>query len=283
MTFGIRDAPELCPLDARRLPREMYVKLFVVHFTVIGSYAHLRYTRGEPHARWPYVLMIGCPLAGTALVTVPAIALCIQAIICSGDRVALRQSANMLLGRRPNDHPEAVGLEPRLAVSFPNPSERLRALFMSVLLLSQCMTSIWLFSRRAYRESDTLYDHRILQLAILGLSVSIMSAIQVLLQPLHPSRTDYEKLPEKVRWLWFLRPVWNLGSDEPKNPDIDPALIDWTYAVIILTLLRVLGLKLGAISQLFEHMLHISKPWVPMAFVVGLIIRRLWDYIRQRP
>ena len=38
---------EACPYDQRRLPRELYVKLFVVHFTVLGVYAHLLHLRRE--------------------------------------------------------------------------------------------------------------------------------------------------------------------------------------------------------------------------------------------
>ena len=59
---------ERCPWDERRLPREMYVKLFVVHFTIIGAYAHLLHLLREPRRIFSFVLMLACPIAGVALI-----------------------------------------------------------------------------------------------------------------------------------------------------------------------------------------------------------------------
>lgn len=80
------DPPIRCPWDSCHLPREMYVKLFVVHFVVIGAFGHLQHLRRERRGPFIYLLMIICPLAGAALVLVPVVALIAQAIIYRGGR-----------------------------------------------------------------------------------------------------------------------------------------------------------------------------------------------------
>ena len=53
--------PIHCPWDSRRLPREMYVKLFVVHSVAIGAFGQLQHLRRERRGPFIYLLMIMCP------------------------------------------------------------------------------------------------------------------------------------------------------------------------------------------------------------------------------
>ena len=94
---------ELCPWNERRLPREMYVKFFVVHFIVIGAYSHLRHLRRERYNLHAYILIIACPLAGLSLFVVPLVVLLIQAMLTRCDRAVLLKSMEILIGRIPSD------------------------------------------------------------------------------------------------------------------------------------------------------------------------------------
>lgn len=51
-----------------------------------------------------------------------------------------------------------------------------------------------------------LYDHRILQLAISGLSVSVMSILHIILRPQYPSGQFWHDCSTKAKWLALLRP-----------------------------------------------------------------------------
>ena len=76
---------ELCPWHERRLPRELYVKFFVVNFIAIGNYANLLHLRRERRGLLPIMLMFTLPIAGSALLVIPLIAISIQVLVCKGD------------------------------------------------------------------------------------------------------------------------------------------------------------------------------------------------------
>ena len=138
---GPSNEVESCPWDERRLPREMYVKLFVVHFTIIGGYAHLLHLRREPRRTFSFVLMLACPIAGVALIVSPLIALLIQTIICHGDRAILNKSIGVLIGQFPryedaDTHEAGVNWPPEFS------SKLVRDLVLQLALLAQCITSI---------------------------------------------------------------------------------------------------------------------------------------------
>ena len=241
---------ELCPWEGRRLPREMYVKLFVVHFTVIGAYAHLMHLRREPRFVLSYLLMIACPIAGVALLVSPAIILCIQLLICRGNRELLKQSAGMLIGRVMDTehnaaHAATVNGLPKISSKF------IRRIVVQLALLAQCIISIWLFARRIYHGSVALYDYRILQLAILGLSTSTMSIIHIFLRPQYPSKQLLGDYPDEISWLAALRPLpsaelggfWDTPWIAPWIAEIPLVRIDWIYASIVLFIAQALGLK----------------------------------------
>ncbi len=245
-------AGELCPWDERRLPREMYVKLFVVHFTVIGSYAHLMHLRRDPRIIYSYLLMIACPIAGVALLVLPMIILPIQLFICRGNRKLLKQSAGIFIGRvmAPEHnavHAATVNGPPELSSKF------IRRIVVQLALLAQCIISIWLFARRAHHGSVALYDYRILQLAILGLSTSTMSVIHIILRPQYPSVQVLDDYPVKISWLAALRPLFNARpgglSDTSGTAEILLICIDWMYACIVLSIARALGLEFEGLSS----------------------------------
>ena len=193
---------DLCPWDERRLPREMCVKMFIVHFAAIGAYGHLMHLRRERRGPFIYLLMILCPVAGAGLVLVPLIALMLQAILHRGDKATLRYSCALLLGRLPENTVKGEsGHLPQNEIQDErgeNRRERLLrrpeikvklvwTLLMQLVPFSQSILSIWLYNRRVHRGQAALYDHRILQLAILGLCASLMSIGHHLTNPQCPS------------------------------------------------------------------------------------------------
>ena len=252
-------AGALCPWDERRLPREMYVKLFVVHFTVIGSYAHLMHLRREPRYFGSYLLMIACPIAGVALLVSPVIILSIQLLVCRGDRNLLKQSAGILIGRVMD--PERNAIHAATVHGPPEFSSKLiRGIVVQLALLAQCIISIWLFARRAHHGSVALYDYRILQLSILGLSTSTMSIVHIFLRPQYPSKQVLNDYPVEVGWLAALRPLLSaeLGGfwDTPWITEIPLVCIDWIYASIVLLIAQALGLEF---EGLWSALLGVSR------------------------
>ena len=273
---------ELCPWGERRLPREMYIKLFVVHFTVIGTHAHLMHLRREPRYIFSVLLMLACPIAGVALLILPLIALLIQTIVRHGDRAILNQSIGILIGGMVRDedtdaHEAGVNWPPEFS------SKLIRRVMLQLAILAQCITSIWLFARRVHHGSDALYDHRILQLAILGLSTSTMSLIHMILRPRYPSLRFQHHCPAELRYLVYLRPLLTSKHGEspeaqgmPLTPDpsgpleaqrmlqIPLVLIDWIYACIVLSISQAFGLQierplsnLEIWDQMIDYELHI--------------------------
>ena len=135
---------------------------------------------------------------------------------------------------------------------------------LQLALLAQCITSIWLFAWRAQHGSDALYDHRILQLAILGLATSTMSILHIVLRPRYPSLQSWHGCHAKVRRLASLRRQSSQSEDsEPVEilvfkptynymelyriqdlSDLSHLLIDWTYAYTTLSIAQALGLEL---------------------------------------
>ena len=241
---------ERCPWDERRLPREMYVKLFVVHFTVIGAYAHLLHLRRDSRYVFNLLLMFASPIAGAALIMSPLIALLIQMTVCRGDRAIMKQTIGILIGRvaRDEDGSEAVDVHEPTIDWLPELSSKLvRHVVVQLALLAQCITSIWLFARRVQHGSDALYDHRIFRLAILGTSASIMSIVHLLLRPQYPSRHFWGGCSAKIRWLASLRNMFVSKLDEPYRRRGLSGLrlfgLDWIYACIALSIAKISGLR----------------------------------------
>ena len=218
--------PDLCPYKERRLPRELYTKLFIVHFTVIASYAHLAHLRNEPRGLLSYLCVLVCPLAGATVIAVQLLSLAVQCIICRDHHQAIVQSIAIVIGRLPRNIAEASSRE---AIQWPPRLSRIltgrfgRQLVPVLVVLAQCVTSIALFVRRAQHGSVMLYDQRILQLAVLGLSVAVMSVVHIVLEPqysFHFIHPDRDESPEKLEWLWWVRPTVVSSASEQGTPSV---------------------------------------------------------------
>ena len=239
-------ATDRCPWNERRLPREMIIKLFVLHFIVMGAFAHLRHLRRE--SSWPlvYIVIIANPIAGMALILLPMILLPFQGILCRGDRTALRDSVCILLGSRSEDANSKDSNTPEgSSLTWPKLSKDLAAkIILQVALMTQCISSIWLFFRRVKHDSDALYDHRVLQLALLGLSASVMSMVHLICQPQYPSVAYLHDSSMRTSWLAYLRPLPKEYGNRYRKLVLGmmEMFLYWLYAAIILPLAKDLGL-----------------------------------------
>lgn len=251
------DQPILCPWDSRRLPREMYVKLFVVHFEVIGAFGHLQHLRREQRGPFIYLLIIMCPLVGAALVLVPLIALIAQAIIYRGDREILKISLAILIGKLPS--PEGkIGRDHSV---FRHPKLSTRVFWTFILQLVpfiQSILSLWLFIRRIEHDSAAVYDDRIAQLAILGLSASLMSLIHLSLNPQCPSILPSLARGPHWKWIAVLRPTLNISRTDTdtfntRRP-LTGLVTEWSSAFFMeLIVGRHYGLTGSIISDIVDH------------------------------
>ena len=218
------------------------------------------------------------PIAGVVLLVWPLIALLVQIIICRSDRTFLNQSIGILIGRVVKD--EDTDIQEAALHWTPEISLKLiRRVIFQLALLAQCIASIWLFSRRVQHGSDALYDHRIFQLAILGLSTSTMSILHIILRPQYLPRRFWHNYPTKVTWLVSMRPIFTSkhgGSPETQgipltsNPsrlpetqrisEVPQLLIDWVCACIVLSVAQALGLdRQLSNSQIWDRMLDFES------------------------
>ena len=263
---------DLCPASERRFPQEMYTKLFVIHFTVIVAYGHLMHLRREPRDLFSYLLIIGYPIGGALSLLSPLVVLSVQAVVgvFHGDCAYLMtQSVCILIGEIPENEDDG-----EFDTSYEWPPKKMSCGAMGrvallLALLVQCITSIWLFARRVEHGGDALYDHRILQLAILGLSVSSMSIIQVVLKPQYPSCSIARENLLALQWLTCWRPLI-VFDDTDSAPDIlsgeaprarnvseYPLLgVDWIYTSLSLWITPLIGLK----GDVLAHV-TLSKIW----------------------
>ena len=247
---------ELCPWNDRRLPREMMVKLVVIHISVFASYSHLLHLRREKRNLLHFLFLVGYPVFGVGLVIWPLLGLALQVILSPRDKEKLLGTIGVLIGRlssADDDEEQQSQLRP---VAWPPKFtwNWLRALAAQCVTLSQCITSIWLFARRAHHDSAALYDFRVLQLALLGLGSSSMAITHLVLQPqcLHRyilrSGTRIAPVtdlvgphgPDTFEWTAWYRPI----AVSPYTDDVGLNSIDlqcrawrWLFDMISVTLI----------------------------------------------
>ena len=207
---------ELCPFDDRRLPRELYVKLVVVHVTVIAGYAHLLHVRREKKSLFRYFFAVVCPLAAGFSLVAPVLVLAVQLFVYWRRPALFEESVAILLGERFDDEETS---QSRSTVTWPPKlSAKLgRDILVQLLLMAQCLTTVYLFKRRQDHRCDALYDYRILHLATLGICVSIMAICQLISRPRfqrHPIVLPSPKTAwlEDFRYFITLTDSWSLGE-----------------------------------------------------------------------
>ena len=183
-----------------------------MNFTVLGSYAHLAHLRHESKGLFHYFCILICPLVGAIVIIVQTLALGIQLMFYRDDRQAFERSVAILVGRLPRDGADRPSAQEPSCIQWPPKplGKKIRRLVVPITFFARCATSVFLLVRGWEHGSVALYDHRILQLAVLGLDVAVMYVVHIVLEPQHPfSLSDPydDDLSEKFEWLWWLRPT----------------------------------------------------------------------------
>ena len=248
-----------CPLNDRRTPRELYVKIFVVNFMVLAAYGHLIQRRKDKFINIRVLLALISPAGGAIMLLITLLALLIQIPLCRNIH-EIKKSANLLLGPAPSPWPVVSNRPPNQDVALPSVVwERLKRILIPTAVSTQSITSIWLFKRRVHRDADHLYDHRILQLALLGTVTGLSTMLHEALQPQYPD-INFAAEPWRIRWLSFLRMIDEDGMDADA---LDSRSWMRKYLVLI-----SFGMAVGAVY-------HISLKTTALT-EVEMDIRGLW-------
>ena len=272
---SLQDQEILCPLEDRRTPRELYVKLFVVNFTVLAAYIHLLRLRRDKFPLFYVFLAILTPIGSTALLLLPCCVLLFQLVF--GYRLRyIKRSANLLFGTLQHSNETSTPNTDERVASYSasssidnNAWKTARRLLLPLALLSQSIASIWLFHRRVQRNAAVLYDHRILQLAVLGLSTAFLWIVQETFRPVCPSPSRLGEFSTHS-WLEYMRYIpGSAGSEDQK--------IVWFVGlapVVCGTTISLTKSTMGLMNLHWEHPYFpkYSNPWkqIPMVLVVGL-------------
>ncbi len=202
------DGTVLCPLDGRRTTTEVWVKLFIVYFTTITAYCHLRSIRNEPILTPKLVFSFLVPLS-------PLIdmGLCLLALILAGawnlikvpdwrdhtnqdmDRLARLVFGVCAPASDREKEEEEEGLpqpnHARIASGWEeerNGTIQFGRLIVVLAFLAQCIGTICMYSRRRSQNAVTHADQLIFELACGGLLTAVLTSLFILRVPLVTQR-----------------------------------------------------------------------------------------------
>ncbi|KAG8526593.1 uncharacterized protein KY384_008794 [Bacidia gigantensis] len=150
-----------------------------------------------------------------------------------------------------NADEEAEALEDISPKPFALTSQLVRSVIIQLALLSQSATSIWLFFRRVSHGSDALYDHRLLQLSILGACVSLMNIVSIVIQPHYPLQDNNED--KRMDWVYYLRigaireqniveDIYKEVSEDPAKRGINNEIMQAIASILTEIIFELLGL-----------------------------------------
>ncbi|KAH8766386.1 hypothetical protein F5882DRAFT_413867 [Hyaloscypha sp. PMI_1271] len=191
----------LCPLDSRRTVTELWVKLAVVHFTVIAAFCHLLSIRGEPILSWKLVYYLLTPLILLMQHALALLFLLLAAIIwlirpIPHRRTALYQAAKWFYGKVPTERgQEYAGIpmsEIRADTVVPGGSQsktqsiakRAGQIIIAGAFLTQCVGTIYIYRRRLNHGAVTKSDQRVYELGCSGIVTAIVTILTIAKIPL---------------------------------------------------------------------------------------------------
>ena len=232
------DIPPKCPMDERRMPRELYVKLTIVNITVLSAYGHLLNIRKEGGVIIHTLVAMLCPLGIIWRLLFPTIVLATRALIhyksksSKVAREACLRDFSLLFGRM-SDAASGTPQDEYLVWPPKSPLKVVRRLMLQFILLAQCIASIYLFRRRVIRDADVLYDHRILHLAICGVCTVMLTIIDILFHPTVPSPPRASEMWIHFTRTWALRPSPADRSDNILANIVRDSIMSFTVASIV--------------------------------------------------
>ena len=195
-----------CPLNRRRTARELYVKLFVVSFTVIGALLRLLKLRGERYNIPRVILFTVTPLASIVQTVLPLAVIAVTSLIYAivyGPSRAIEKADSLLAvaaGPLKGEEEEYQRLPPADSEQVAHSSKK-RSLWdlgkplTLAAFTTQCITSLVIYQRRVARHANALIDDWIFGLALAGLGIAIQTFIILLRPPSKPTEPHYSLAP----------------------------------------------------------------------------------------
>ncbi|KAG4440437.1 hypothetical protein IFR05_004081 [Cadophora sp. M221] len=218
---------DLCPIDRRRTSKELYIKLLVVHFTVITAYCHLLSIRSERVLSWRPINFFITPLS----IIVQHVAGLAVIAIAYGCSVLRKKIGNLQLNIQPIDSPfvwllgNASGMAPQGPIYSALPSsnqpdtnvgsqgdERITKIVGRTLVAAafeaQCIGAIILYHRRRQRGAVTHLDQRIFELACGGVIIGVLTLGTIMQLPIFrqslPPYRSRSMLERAIFWLRYI-------------------------------------------------------------------------------
>ena len=165
MKMGLLQENATLYASNQRTPHELYIKLVVVHITVLAAYGNFTYIRESNRTRILRLLVfVCCPLLTVWYVIGASLAVLVQTLFFRRKEAFIRAVA-ILFGRLASedglkDHSQ--DWNEKLVMWAPNSWRKVFwVLLPQCMLLTQCIGSIYLFRRRVQNHAVAQYDYRI--------------------------------------------------------------------------------------------------------------------------
>ena len=251
------DSPK-CPLDERRSASELYVTLFVIHFTVIVAYCHLMSIRNEAILSSKPIFFVVTPLLivlqhALALILIAANYL-YESVFCKDEDAASKAYSSLiwLFGRIPADEdhysplPTTSGRKPSASKEKTSYSERRAKVIgrtvVVLALVAQCIGTIFLYTRRLQHDAVGAVDLRAFEFACGGLLVALLNLcvlwrIPVFTKPVLRTSAALSPMDGVVAALRDVRPI--AGSEYRKALLGDDSHFVLTGGLALVTLIIV--------------------------------------------
>ena len=246
----------LCPYEGRRTSKEVWVKLFVVHFTTIAALCHVLSIRRERIFSWRLVFYFLVPYSAFAYQGLALAALSIAVLYYTfkrnplGNGGILDSAVRFFLGLIPEDEP-AYGPVP--ASSAPHEDsetetetswKRIGRPVVACAFLAQCIGTIVVYLRRQAHDAVTQADGRMLELGSTGIITAMYwIAISAKVKPFSqsiPVKTPGERTTiDVVMVLLRDSQTKHLKADDQKmNPHLRSFLQNGAVCLFALVLAR---------------------------------------------
>ncbi|KAF2669251.1 hypothetical protein BT63DRAFT_255697 [Microthyrium microscopicum] len=269
---------DLCPNNSRRDTREIWQKLFAVHFTVVVAFCHLLHIRKEPITFQKLLFFLLFPpifLIRHALATTAILGASIWNILTPRhwSKFDVHHSLWLLLGTISEDESDTD------AISLSAPQKSAYTLALSwgraVVIcgfLTQCSGTIYLYNRRQQHEMVARADARSFELACAGILVGSLT----LLNHLHIG--------------FFGKPIPSLQSSTLPYPDwaadhMEARIEDWKLRV---SATYFPGWQMNLLLHCFilcmrGSLTAISHRYTISASGLGTLFPSLWQSFRKSP
>lgn len=176
-------APILCPLDNRRTTTELWVKFAVVHFTTIAGFCHLLSIRGEPILSWRLFFYVSVPLLTIvqhALAIITVLAAWAYSVLGSKplEEGTVVRSFRWLFGTLPKEESvdyTSLRAPARTEGSAQRLAKKLGRIIIALGFLSQCIGTVYVYSRRKARGAVAMADQRVLEFGCSGILTAVLT------------------------------------------------------------------------------------------------------------